>query len=184
MNSWDKMDSVCECNAFVLGNNDEKLLKGLANAGPDHGKFLRMLPVYADITAPLYWWPEYDTYKVGTVANSCSRMHKIHAKEFVLSDFSVDRMKPSYKFTLVNKVIPDLNHARDRFLATNSKDEWDSMIQMLPSSYNQRRTVMVNYAVLKNQYHARKNHKLQEWRDYCEWVETLPLARQLIIGEE
>jgi hypothetical protein len=165
-----------------MGENDEKLLRSLANAGPDHGKFLRMIAVYMDITAPLYWWKEYDTYKVGTVANSCSTMHKIHSKEFELDDFSHEHLGIPDRYSLVCD-IHRLEANRKMYLGTRDKSYWYRMIQLLPSSYNQRRTLMVNYAVLRTMYHARKHHKLDEWREFCEFVRGLPHS-YLITGEE
>ena len=179
MNSWDMSDTTDGWDEngadVIIGPNDKKLLQSLANAGPDHGKFLRMITVSLDITAPLYWWKEFDTYKVGTVANSCSTMHKIHAKEFALEDFSHEHLTPLALHTL-ETVVDMLNNYRADFTLTKSKDDWWQLIQLLPSSYNQRRTVLLNYQVLKAMYHARKNHKLDEWRDFCDWVETLPYA--------
>ena len=180
-NSWHRMDSTFIGNNVKLGPNDYKLLTKLANAGSDHGKFMRMIMVYIDITAPLYWWKEFDTYKVGTVSNSCSTMHKIHDKEFVESDFSLERICSSYTKDINKLLIIELNALREKFLETKEKQYWDSMIQMLPTSYNQRRTIMLNYEVLKNMYHARKNHKLYEWVDFCRWIETLPYS-ELITG--
>lgn len=206
MNSWDKSDSywthienpqtlnTAKFQYFV-GESDLRLLRNLANAGPDHGKFLRMVTVSVDITAPLYWWKEADTYKVGTVANSTSTMHKIHAKPFVMDDFSHEHLITGSMFQL-HRVVDLLNEAREAFLnctvsqyataeeaAAAKKAYWWQMIQLLPSSYNQRRTVLLNYAVLRTMYHARKNHKLDEWREFCRWIETLPYAKELIIGE-
>ena len=182
MNSWAKIDSsyTSPDGEFVLGPEDKKLMMKLRNAGTDHRKFMRMITVYADITAPLYWWKEYDTYKVGTVANSCSTMHKIHSKEFVLDDFSHEHL---FELDVLNTVIGYLNHYRNEFLITKDKKCWWQMIQMLPSSYNQKRTVMLNYEVLANIYKSRKNHKLDEWRDFCKWIETLPYG-ELITGED
>ena len=185
MNSWDKMDSEWdgygEADGYSVGDNDLKLLKNLANAGPDHGKFLRMITVTLDITAPLYWWKEHDQYKVGTVTNSCSTMHKIHAKPFVAEDFSCEHLVSDGEECL-SALIRYLNYCRENFLETKNKLWWWQMIQLLPSSYNQRRTVMLNYQVLKTMYHARKNHKLDEWRDFCDFVKTLPYA-ELITNE-
>lgn len=197
-NSWEKSDSGWEWveddnqinpddpgMVFVVGENDLKLMQTLANAGSDHGKFLRMINVTLDITAPLYWWKEYDTYKVGTVANSCSTMHKIHAKEFTLDDFSCEHLESYWLYNL-KETIRLLNDARDAWnrCGTDDKKEWWwQMIQLLPSSYNQRRTVQLNYAVLRNIYPARKNHKLNEWVDFCKWIETLPYS-ELITGAE
>lgn len=203
LNSWDKSDSrYCDgyCDSqgcydcayyrdggecahpapypedragYIIGPADLGLMKKLAASGNDHGKFLRMILVTADLTAPLYWWKEYDTYKVGTVANSCSTMHKIQAKEFTLADFSNEHLEEDNQMIL-GLVIEQLNAARRVFNTTQDKEEWWQMIQLLPSSYNQKRTVLLNYAVLKNIYHSRKNHKLDEWREFCRWIEGLP----------
>lgn len=182
-NSWDKSDSGYFIDIFELGENDLKLASTLANAGTDHGKLLRMIVVYCDVTAPLYWWKEADTYKVGTVANSCSTMHKIQAKEFTLDDFSCEHLDGDYERSVLRDyVINALNVNRQKFNETKDKKYWWNMIQLLPSSYNQKRTFMLNYAVLKNMYHARKNHKLDEWHDFCKWIESLPYAQELIIG--
>ena len=216
-NSWDKSDSAyCEdmdCNkcpffkdyakvsfdgntvscskisGFCIGENDMKLMRTLAAAGQDHGKFLRMITVTLDITAPLYWWKEADTYSVGVVKNSCSTMHKIHAKEFTLDDFShehlidfIDEDGVNYCwYSQLDYLIGHLNDAREKFLETKDKRFWWQLIQLLPSSYNQRRTVQLNYAVLKNIYHARKDHKLDEWHTLCDWIESLPYS-ELITG--
>ena len=195
MNSWDKSDSDLEKD--IVGFNDLALAKRLRNAGTDHRKFMRMITVYVDITAPLYWWKEFDTYKVGTVANSCSTMHKIAEKEFTLDDFSCEHLfdrygDPSmnlnyaYKYpkAVMYDLIDILNNYRFWYNETKDKKYWWQIIQLLPSSYNQRRTIMLNYEVLTNIYHARKNHKLDEWITFCNWVETLPYAKELIIGEE
>ena len=189
-NSWDKSDTTqcCGCdkdcasinNKLCVGNADLKLMETLGAAGTDPGKYLRMITVTADITAPLYWWKEYDTYKVGTVANSCSTMHKIQAKEFVLSDFSTEHLSIT-NLIVFSMVIDAMNNARLDFLQRKDKKDWWQMIQMLPTCYNQKRTVQLNYAVLKNMYHSRQNHKLDEWREFCKWVETLPYS-QLITG--
>lgn len=184
MNSWDKSDScfcpdepACEGNCAVhIGPSDLGLMTKLAEAGNDHGKFLRMITVTVDLTAPLYWWKEFDTYKVGTVANSCSTMHKIQAKEFTQDDFSHDHLAED-SLMVLDVVIGQLNAARMVFNATQEKEEWWQMIQLLPSSYNQKRTVLLNYAVLKNIYHSRKNHKLDEWHDFCHWIEGLPYSK-------
>lgn len=184
MNSWDKSDScfcpdepACEGNCAVhIGPSDLGLMTKLAAAGNDHGKFLRMITVTVDLTAPLYWWKEFDTYKVGTVANSCSTMHKIQAKEFTQDDFSHDHLAED-SLMVLDVVIGQLNAARMVFNATQEKEEWWQMIQLLPSSYNQKRTVLLNYAVLKNIYHSRKNHKLDEWHDFCHWIEGLPYSK-------
>lgn len=220
MNSWDKSDStfmtlnycdtldefhlieLCGGNAPKLGLNDLDLMKRLRNAGTDHRKFMRMITVYVDITAPLYWWKEFDTYKVGTVANSCSTMHKIHAKEFTLEDFSCEHLISdptrevemdiqvsdcegykwySPKEILSDWIVPSLNSCREKYLETKDKKYWWQMIQLLPTSYNQRRTVMLNYEVLANIYKSRKNHKLDEWHTFCDWIETLPYS-ELITG--
>ena len=215
MNSWDKSDSrfsllddcgdcthcnlrFDECNEQQIGHNDLDLMTRLRNAGTDHRKFMRMITVYLDITAPLYWWKEFDTYKVGTVANSCSTMHKIHEKEFTLEDFSCDHLyaedeidgmyystTAEEEFTstdVLKVVIESLNNYRKMYLATKDKKEWWQMIQLLPSSYNQRRTVMLNYEVLANIYKSRRNHKLDEWHTFCDWIESLPYS-ELIIGK-
>lgn len=185
-NSWSKSDSHLweSTNRFEIGENDLALMQTLANAGTDHGKFLRMITVMLDITAPLYWWKEYDTYKVGTVANSCSTMHKIADREFTLDDFSHEHLIDSEESWLgfMEEMVGALNAAREIYLREKDKRYWWQMIQLLPSSYNQRRTVQLNYAVLRNMYHARKAHKLDEWRNFCEWVETLPYAKELIVG--
>lgn len=189
MNSWDKSDSEKEfINAnwpeemFILGKNDYSLMKKLSYAGTDHRKFMRMMPVYVRITAPLYWWKEFDTYKIGTVANSCSTMHKIQAKEFTLDDFSHEHMDVASEACL-ETTIGYLNLFRQSFLENRDKDVWWQMIQLLPSSHNQTRNVMMNYEVLANMYHSRKNHKLDEWREFCKWIETLPYS-YLITGKE
>lgn len=182
MNSWDKSDSVFSMGDHFIGEeSDLPLMKKLAKAGTDHRKFMRMLTVYVDVTAPLYWWKEYDTYKVGTVANSCSTMHKIHAKEFTLDDFSHEHLTPSNKRRLEDLIIT-LNYEREDFLEDKDKLSWWQMIQLLPSSYNQKRTLMLNYEVLANIYRSRKNHKLDEWRAFCEWIKTLPYA-EIIVGD-
>ena len=237
MNSWEKSDSFeckaeysacsdkCAANAeghcpyanydnddkkdvLAIGKNDISLMQKLSKAGTDHRKFMRMMPVYVRITAPLCWWKEFDTYKVGTVANSCSTMHKIAEKEFTIKDFSTDKIidagEPEYEDMYNNIVltlhfdgekqyydphdifseilIPALNLYRKRYLETKDKKYWWQMIQLLPSSYNQTRNVMMNYEVLANIYHSRKNHKLDEWREFCKWIETLPYS-ELITGE-
>lgn len=221
-NSWDRADShLCDslkaeygdcpmvmndhepaidCNngeyGFCIGENDMHLAKTLAEGGPVHAKYRRMIVVYADITAPLYWWKEFDTYKIGTVANSCSTMHKIHAKEFTLEDFSVEHLVPDGT-RLMDLIIGALNSTREVYLdfdhfrdqgdlspgITRKKDVWWQMIQLLPSSYNQRRTVMMSYEMLTNAYMWRKDHKLDEWREFCDWVKGLPYS-ELITGEE
>lgn len=173
LNSWKLSDSVPGKDGFFVGKADYGLMERLVSAGSDHGKFMRMISVTLDITAPLYWWKEFDTYKVGTVANSCSTMHKIHAKEFTLDDFSHEHL---YDLPLANisTTIGTLNVCRSLFLETKDKQYWWQMIQLLPSSYNQKRTVLLNYEVLRHMYRARKAHKLDEWRDLCEWIKTLP----------
>ena len=221
MNSWNKSDStfiedgewhdICGNSGpyngtvtdtetfFEMGENDFDLMTRLRNAGTDHRKFMRMITVYLDITAPLYWWKEFDTYKVGTVANSCSTMHKIADREFTLEDFScehlmewkdyeyeVKELKPNrmcnFKFYFIDTIIA-LNSARDLYLKTKDKKYWWQMIQLLPSSYNQRRTIMLNYEVLANIYKSRKDHKLDEWHVFCDWIEKLPYSK-LITGTD
>lgn len=199
MNSWDKSDSKHWHETIVghvverrvVGMNDRALMKKLVEAGSDHAKFMRMINVTMDVTAPLYWWKEWDTYKVSTVANSCSTMHKIADKEFTLEDFSYEHLTPAAIAT-IRTVIERLNFARKEFLKgrkgsefgmPSAKEYWWDMIQLLPSSYNQKRTVQLNYAVLRNMYHARRNHKLDEWRDFCSWVESLPYAELITLGE-
>lgn len=215
MNSWEKSDSgwttdgvgnndilvdtdyegYCE---LKVGPNDQKLMDRLRNSGTDHRKFMRMITVYFDITAPLYWWKEFDTYKVGTVANSCSTMHKIAAKEFVLDDFShehlIDSLDDNWNIAagdecrsapldILCTTIDALNIYREKYLETKDKNYWWQMIQLLPSSYNQRRTVMLNYEVLANIYKSRRNHKLDEWHTFCDWIEKLPYS-ELIVGKD
>ena len=218
MNSWEKSDSkVCNyiykgyCDAcekqyncatyreetdFYLGGMDEELMQRLSNAGTDHRKFMRMMPVYVRITAPLYWWKEFDTYKVGTVANSCSTMHKIQEKEFTLEDFSCEHLDrfvedtggdiaPVWDFKKpMEYSIEMLNKARTKFLETKDKKYWWQMIQLLPSSYNQTRNVMMNYEVLANIYKSRKDHKLDEWREFCKWIEELTYSELITGGVE
>ena len=175
MNSWDRMDSCYNNGEFEIGENDYKLLKNLTIAGPEHRKWNRMVTVTMDITAPLYWWKEYDTYKVGTVANSCSTMHKIQAKEFTVDDFSYEHLlEPSYKCLCETIVL--LNDARDIFNETKDKKYWWQMIQLLPTSYNQKRTVHLNYEVLGTMYHQRRHHKLDEWVEFCNTIKTLPYS--------
>ena len=216
MNSWEKSDSgrcssihACDihfdhCDKcihsnkkiggdFAIGDNDHSLMQRLANAGTDHRKFMRMMPVYVRITAPLYWWKEFDTYKIGSVANSCSTMHKIHEKPFSVNDISCDmlmrgnvengdpELKAHYKHMTL--VLDSLNNLRDLYLKTGDKKYWRCMIEMLPSSYNQTRNVMMNYEVLANIYKSRKDHKLDEWREFCKWIEELPYS-ELIVGKE
>ena len=210
MNSWKKSDSIFvedgECHDicgnsgpyngtvtdtetfFEMGEKDFDLMTRLRNSGTDHRKFMRMITVYLDITAPLYWWKEFDTYKVGTVANSCSTMHKIAAKEFTMDDFSHEHLD-HLSLELLNNVIDKLNANRNEFLEykdgddsiNSKKDYWWQMIQLLPSSYNQRRTVMLNYEVLANIYKSRRNHKLDEWHTFCDWIKSLPHS-ELITG--
>lgn len=202
LSSWDKGDTtVCRKNDFIeieVGENDLSLMKKLVKAGTDHSKFMRMITITCDITAPLYWWKEMDTYKVGTVCNSCSTMHTIHKKEFNIDDFSNEHLDED-NYNLLKTIVARLNHYRDIYInggiieypdcgrkvfQPKDKDIWWQLIQMLPSSYNQKRTWQANYQVLRNIYHARKNHKLDEWRDFCKWIETLPYAKELIVGEE
>lgn len=183
LNSWGRMDSHTEPDgSFVFGPNDIDLAMRLAKAGSDHRKYLRMVFVSVDVTAPLYWWKEYDTYKVATVANSTSTMHKIHSKPFSMDDFSCDHMTDGTK-KFMETVVAELENIRLRFKETKSKDDWYDMIQLLPSSYNQMRTCTFNYETLINIYRARKNHKLAEWHTFCDWIETLPYAEQLITFE-
>ena len=207
MNSWEKSDSSCgtatrDTNVqwddnYFIGTNDTALMQRLANAGTDHRKFMRMMPVYVRITAPLYWWKEFDTYKVGTVANSCSTMHKIAAREFALDDFSHDHLTPRFRNMLM-ETIDELNYLRDKYnhfdvekemsmkagyIFDSKKDVLWQMIQLLPSSYNQTRNVMLNYEVLANIYKSRKNHKLDEWRKVCKWIETLPYSELITLEE-
>lgn len=202
MNSWGKSDSYypeeyrygdLPSDAVDIGDNDLNLMKRLCSAGTDHRKFMRMITVYVDITAPLYWWKEFDTYKVGTVANSCSTMHKIHAKEFTTDDFSCERLMTS-GMDILMRTIKILNECRNAYVNYDTwdnnglpkptrKDIWYQLIQLLPSSYNQRRTVMLNYEVLINMYKSRRNHKLDEWVEFCGWIKTLPYS-ELITGEK
>lgn len=197
LNSWERSDSGWnlpniddenrivkwdnEGNFYAIGDNDFDLMKRLRAAGTDHRKFLRMIPVYVDITCPLYFEKEFSTYKIGTVTNSCSTMHKIHAKEFTLEDFSHEHLTP-WNETVLSNLIVELNANREAFLEKKSKEDWWQMIQLLPSSYNQRRTVFLNYEVLANIYKSRKDHKLDEWRDFCNWIESLPCS-ELITGK-
>ena len=184
MNSWAKMDSrYDEDGAFVLGENDLALARRLAVAGSDHRKFLRQIIVSMDITAPLYWWKEFDTYKVGTVANSTSTMHKIHAAAFSREDFSSDRLDEG-GLRMLDAVISYLEGERVRFVETKDRQAWHNMIQMLPSSYNQMRTVTLNYEVLINVYYARRHHKLAEWHTLCDAILSLPYAKELILVKE
>lgn len=184
MNSWDKSDSYLFTDGeFGVGPDDYNLMLRLAKNGPVHAKYRRMIVVYIDVTAPLYWWKEMDTYKIGTVCNSCSTMHKIAAKEFILDDFSHEHMLPNTLFRL-RTVVECLNAARNDYIATKNKGYWWQMIQLLPSSYNQRRTLMLNYEALANIYASRKDHKLDEWRDFCRWIESLPYYEIITLGEE
>lgn len=178
LNSWDKSDTHFEyaygaLHTVKLGGNDLSLMEKLVKAGSDHRKFMRFITVSLDITAPLYWWKEFDTYKVGTVANSCSTMHKIHDKEFTMSDFSWEHLDVLSLGSLL-ETIKVMNHHRERYLATKDKFHWWQLIQLLPTSYNQKRTVLFNYEVLRNMYHSREFHKLDEWRDLCAFIKTLP----------
>lgn len=196
MNSWDKSDSFwclssggctkltmfCDAGGYCVGENDLKLMKNLSKAGSDHGKFLRMINVTCDINAPLYWWKEFDTYKVGTVANSCSTMHKIHSRPITIMDFSHEYLESEVKDVLLC-VVQSLNALREYYNDFGNKCDWYQMIQLLPTSYNQKRTVQLNYQVLKSMYHARKHHKLDEWREFCKWCETLPYFKEICIQE-
>lgn len=207
-NSWEKSDSEVTLeqlvwrdekipDKFKLGPDDHSLMQRLSNAGTDHRKFMRMMPVYARITAPLYWWKEFDTYKVGTVSNSCNAMtmRNIQEKEFTLDDFSCEHLKNAFDVSIpyasnitsifeYKKILEDnieiLNNARDLYLETKDKRFWWQMIQLLPSSYNQTRNVVMNYEVLANIYKSRKNHKLDEWREFCKWIETLPYSELIL----
>ena len=185
MNSWNRMDSYYDENGqYVLGPNDLDLAIGLRKAGSDHRKFIRQIFVSVDITAPLYWWKEYDTYKVATVANSTSTMHNIHSKPFSREDFSTDHMTPD-TLTFMDQVIQRLESIRLKFVEEGKKKEdWYDLIQLLPSSYNQMRTCSLNYETLVNIYYARKGHKLEEWHTFCDWILTLPYGRELIAAEE
>lgn len=209
MNSWERSDSqLCksvdgfeDCRVgvhgscprvdegyfkediFCVGKNDFELMQRLAKAGTDHRKFMRMIVVYVDVTAPRYWWTEADTYKVGTVANSCSTMHKIHTKELTPDDFSHEFFFGEEELVL-ERILYQLNYCREKFNATGNKNWWWKIIQLLPQSYNQRRTLMLNYEVLANIYHARRNHKLTEWREFCRWIETLPYSELITGGAE
>lgn len=212
MNSWERSDShfefgqvlckdcantdknPCGQNCLDVGPNDHDLMMRLAKGGPVHAKYRRMISVYATITAPLYWWKEFDTYKVGTVANSCSTMHKIHAKEFDISDFSLEHLEtiarfdedgePHQPYMVMKSVINCLNACREAYLKTKNKTDWWQMIQLLPSSYNQKRTVMLNYEVLANIYKWRKDHKLDEWREFCKWIKSLSYSEIITGGQE
>ena len=204
MNSWEKSDSnffddseghvcnICQgrgpISLIEIGPNDYALMKNLRNAGTDHRKFMRMITVYLDITAPLYWWKEFDTYKVGTVANSCSTMHKIHSKEFTLEDFSCEHLTAESITFGLEPIIDILNKNRELYIqwenaGEEKKNLWWQMIQLLPTSYNQKRTVMLNYEVLANIYKSRRHHRLDEWHTLCDWISELPYS-ELITGEE
>lgn len=184
MNSWNRMDSYYDENhEYVLGPNDLSLATRLRKAGSDHRKFIRQIMVSVDITAPLYWWKEYDTYKVATVANSTSTMHKIHAKSFELDDFSHDHLSEN-GLRVLNLIIANLEEIRLRYIESKNREDWYDMIQLLPSSYNQMRTCTLNYETLVNIYYARRNHKLEEWHRFCDWIGNLPYAKELIIAEE
>ena len=193
MNSWDRIDSqeckhmgeaqcgymsICEemDGCFWLGDNDRKLMMNLAKAGTEHSKYRRMIPVWVTINAPLYWWKEADTYTVGKVQNSCSTMHKIHSEEFTLDDFSIEHMTPNILRNAFMYTLYALNDAREMFLETKDKKWWWQMIQLLPTSYNQKRTLFLNYEVLAKMYRERKNHKLDEWHTLCDWIKTLPYS--------
>ncbi len=184
MNSWDRMDSFYDKEGnFILGENDLKLATRLTNAGSDHRKFIRQIFVSVDITAPIYWWKEYDTYKVGTVANSTSTMHKIHSKPFELEDFSCDHMTQS-TLQFMKEIVGYLEQVRLCYIKEKKKEDWYDLIQLLPESYNQMRTCSMNYENLLNMYYARKEHKLEEWHRFCDWILTLPYAKELIIGKK
>lgn len=184
LNSWDRLDSSYDDNGnFVFGPNDLSLAKRLCKAGSDHRKFIRQIFVTVDITAPIYWWKEYDTYKVGTVANSTSTMHKIHSKPFELDDFSHDHLTEK-AMDMMKKNIEFLEEIRLEYVDTKDKDLWYSMIQLLPESYNQMRTCTMNYENLLSMYHSRKSHKLQEWHTFCDWVESLPYFKELFLESE
>lgn len=182
MNSWNRMDSFYdEEGNFVLGENDLGLAMRLARAGSDHRKFIRQIFVSVDITAPIYWWKEYDTYKVGTVANSTSTMHRIHSKPFELNDFSCDHMTQQ-TVQFMEGIVGYLEQVRLRYVGEKKKEDWYDLIQLLPESYNQMRTCTMNYENLSNMYYARRNHKLEEWHRFCDWVLSLPYAKELIVG--
>lgn len=180
MNSWARTDSSYDENGnYILGENDFSLATRLCKAGSDHRKFIRMIFVSVDVTAPMYWWKEYDTYKVATVANSTSTMHKIHSKPFERADFSLDKMNDA-GLEAMDKVIETLEDLRQKFIETKDKEYWYTMIQLLPSSYNQMRTCTLNYETLFNIYFARKNHKLDEWHEYCDWILSLPYMKDFL----
>lgn len=183
MNSWNRYDSTFDENGnFVFGENDLDLAKRLCKAGSDHRKFMRMIFVSVDITAPLYWWKEFDTYKVATVANSCSTMHKIHSKEFTREDFSFDKLSDE-SLKLMDGLIDYMESLRKSYLETKDKQTWYNLIQLLPSSYNQMRTVTLNYENLRGMYFSRLGHKLDEWHKLCDWIESLPYAKDLICNK-
>lgn len=200
MNSWGKSDSglclfevgssgECEhCTSkgyhFCIGENDHELMIKLAKAGSDHAKYRRFINVTMDIVAPLYWWKEFDTYKVGTVSNSCSTMHKIHSKEFQLEDFSIENIVSESTKNIVSDIVEELNYLRDKYNNTSNKVYWYQMIQLLPSSYNQKRTISLNYEVLANIYKSRRNHKLDEWHTFCDWIEELLPYSEIITLKE
>lgn len=183
MNSWDKADSYYENGDYILGENDLALAKRLCRAGRDHRKFLRQILVSVDINAPMYWWKEFDTYKVGTVSNSTSTMHKIHSQKFSMDQFSCDKMSLKSKEKM-NELIEYIEELREIYNETKDKQVWMDIIQLLPSSYNQLRTCTLNYEVFANIYYSRKNHKLNEWHEFCDYIKTLPYATDLIIIEE
>ena len=182
LNSWDKSDSHFEGQDVALGQRDKSLMRSLVAAGSDHRKFLRYLTVTCDVTAPLYWWKEYDTYKVGTVANSCSTMHKIAAKPFTLEDFSHEHLTQT-SLACLQATIAQLNASRETYLQTKDKADWWQMIQLLPSAYQQKRTLLLNYEVLRNIYFARRNHKLDEWHTFCDAIAALPYGELITAGE-
>ena len=184
MNSWGKSDSNFEYSWLGVGEADLELMKRLAKGGAVHAKYRRMINVTVDVTGPLYWWKEFDTYKVGTVANSCSTMHKIHAKEFTLEDFSVEHLYEDVIKVPFNSIIDCLNFFRELYLRQQDKDDWWQLIQLLPSSYNQKRTVQLNYEVLVGIYRDRKNHKLDEWHTLCEWIKSLPHSELITMEEQ
>ena len=184
MNSWDRTDSYYNADGqYILGENDLRLAVKLCAAGTDHRKFMRQIIVSADIYAPLYWWKEFDTYKIGTTANSTSTMHKIHTKKFELDDFSHDQLDEESENILLD-LLNSLEKIRGKYNESKNKSEWYKIIQLLPSSYNQLRTCTMTYENLTNMYNARKSHKLYEWREFCDWLKTLPYANELIIGQE
>ena len=184
MNSWDRTDSYYdENNNYILGENDLGLATKLAKAGPDHRKFIRQIFVSVDITAPLYWWKEYDTYKVGTVANSTSNMHKIHSKAFAEADFSTDHMTEESRKHFLS-FVDYMEEVRKKYVESKDKAYWYDLIQLLPSSYNQLRTCTLNYETLSNIYYARRAHKLDEWHVLCDWIKTLPYAEELIMNRQ